>query len=132
MKFWIIKIKYNQKLEFKITNKVKLKTITININENMTGWKENETSLSPNWYISCPLYGAKRFRSQSKISSRQIRFRSSNLLLSVGKGQIQVPMKKKLGEKGLCTEKLRVKHQKYVKSWKSPCSVEISIVGHLN
>ena len=50
MKFWIVNIKYSDptwsKLGFKITNKIKVKHIKINNNENMTDWKENESYLS--------------------------------------------------------------------------------------
>ena len=34
-----IEIKNNQKMEFKITNKIGVKSITIKNNENMTDWK---------------------------------------------------------------------------------------------
>ena len=40
-----IKITYNQKLKFDMTYKIEVKAITINNNENMTDWKENESYL---------------------------------------------------------------------------------------
>ena len=39
-----MKIKHNQSLEFKMTNNIEVKTITINNNEKMTDWKGNEIS----------------------------------------------------------------------------------------
>ena len=40
-----MRIKSNQKFKFDMTYKIEVKAITINNNENMTDWKENESYL---------------------------------------------------------------------------------------
>ena len=44
-------IKYNRKLEFETANKTEVKNITINNNDNMTDWTENELYLYEAWAI---------------------------------------------------------------------------------
>ena len=49
MIFWIVNVKYYNKtsslIGIQITNKIKVKTITINDHKNMTDWRKNESYL---------------------------------------------------------------------------------------